>query len=310
MRWLPIFLVLLVTASANADERRAAPPTFAPEDWKGVFFDSVDEAIRGERPSLSAIRQSAKQASEQAMAEASGGDDGGGPKSDLWASLISPVSIEDEIKRVRLHYDSIITTPGAFNSGGYLDARVDLTIMAVMFAIITEHSGEVRWKDQASAARDLLARTAFNCKAGSTQVYNEAKLRKADLQDLVSGTGLADREGEPTNDWAMIADRSPLMTYAESLIETLEDSTNNAGAINDNIDSIRRNAELLATLGEILVREGMEEADDDDYVKLSRDMTADAKQVVLAVDRADTEAIGQGVSAIRQRCDACHEQYR
>ena len=63
-------------------------------------------------------------------------------------------------------------------------------------------------------------------------------------------------------------------------------------------------------LGEVLVQEGMDEADDEDYAKLSRSMTEAAKGVTAGVERMDVDAIRQGASAIRQRCDACHEQYR
>lgn len=307
---ISLLILLLAVCPVMADERRAPAPRLTDSETKGIFFDSLDQAIRGQRPTLASLRNAAKAAGQMAVASAASGagpDTGG---SDLWSSLISPTSLEDEIKRVRLHYDSIITTPGAFNSGGYQEARLDLTVMAVMFALISEHSGDVRWKEQAPAARDLLARTAFNCKAGSTQVYNEAKLRKADLQDLVSGTGLANRDGDAANEWTSIADRSPLMEYAGLLIEKLEDSGNSVAAIQENVDSIKRNAELLSALGEVLVQEGMDDADDDDYAGLSRGMTKASKEVVAAIDRGDFEAAGSGISGIRQQCDACHEIYR
>ena len=201
---------------------------------------------------------------------------------DRWSGLISPLSIEDEVKRVRLHFDSVVTKPGDFAGGGYQDARLDLTVLATLFAVIHEHGGEVRWKDQAAAARDLIARTAFNCKAGSTQVYNEAKLRKADLQDLVSGGGISAREAPAENDWSSIAGRSPLMEYIEQLIDVLEDAARNEASVNAGADVIKRNSELLAMVGEVLVQEGMDEADDGDYVKFSRSMTEAAKGVTQA----------------------------
>ncbi|MGB1817576.1 MAG: hypothetical protein ACPHJ3_19580, partial [Rubripirellula sp.] len=179
-----------------------------------------------------------------------------------------------------------------------------------LFAVINQHSGEVRWKDQAAAARDLISRTAFNCKAGSTQVYNEAKLRKGDLQDLVAGSGLSSKDAEPETDWTMIADRSPLMEYAELVIESLEDGARDEGTIKKETDLVKRNSELIAVLGEILAQEGMDDADDDDYAKLSRDMSGDGKAVTAALGRGDLEAVRLGVSKIRQKCDACHEQYR
>ena len=298
-------LLLLGMTIAAADERRAPPPDFTPQQTRGIFFDSLEDAFRGPRPTIASVRKTAVAAAAKATAA-----DIPAAAQGPWSAMISAGSIEDEIKRVRLHFDSVVTTPGAFNSGGYQDARLDLTVLATLFAIINEYQGEVRWKDQAAAARDLIARTAFNCKAGSSQVFNEAKLRKADLQDLVSGSGLANRNAEAENDWSMIADRSPLMEYAESLIESLEDSSNDEATIKKEVDLVRRNAELLAALGEVLASEGMDEADDEDYAKLSRDMSVAGKALTDAIERADWAAAMKGVGAIRQRCDACHENYR
>lgn len=308
--FLTTFLGVSLLASLpylRADERRAPAPKFSRDQLRGVFFDNLGDAFRGERPSLAEVRKSVQAAP---VAQSSGPAAGSDAVDDLWSPLISPTSIEDEVKRLKLHFDSVVTTPGSFNSGGYQDARLDLTVLATLFAVVHQYQGDVRWKDQAAAARDLVARTAFNCKAGSTQVYNEAKLRKGDLQDLVSGSGLPKRDADPETDWTMVADRSPLMEYAELLIETLEDGTRDEATIKRDPDLVKRNSELLAVLGEVLCQEGMDEADDEDYTKLSRDMTTEAKGVTAAIDRMDLEAVRKGTSAIRQRCDACHEQYR
>lgn len=312
-RWLIIALVGIVSIipHVRADERRAPVPKVDADKMKDIFFVDINDAFRGDAPTLSSVRASTAAAAAAATAAA----DPAGSKpavtgNELWPSLVSPQSLEDEIKRVKLHFDSVVTTPGAFNSGGYLEARLDLTVLASLFAVINQYPGDVRWKDQSAAARDLISRTAFNCKAGSTQVYNEAKLRKGDLQDLVAGSGLSSKDAEEDTDWSSIADRSPLMEYAELLIEALEDGARDEGTIKKEAELVKRNSELLALLGEILVQEGMDESDDEDYAALSRDMANDAKNATAALGRGDFEAVRLGVSKIRQKCDACHEQYR
>ena len=308
-----LVIVLMVGFSGmgprlHADERRAPVPTVDPEKMKGIFFPDINDAFRGDKPTIASVRATAAAAVASSIDTPAESNSPTG--NDLWAGLISPQSLEDEVKRIKLEFDGVVTTPGAFNSGGYIDARLHLTVLASLFAVINQHPGDVRWKDQAAAARDLISRTAFNCKAGSTQVYNEAKLRKGDLQDLVAGSGLASKDAEEETDWTMIADRSPLMEYAELLIEALEDSARDEGTIKKETDLVKRNSELLALLGEILTQEGMDDADDDDYAKLSRDMAGDGKAVTAALGRGDFEAVRLGVSKIRQKCDACHEQYR
>ncbi|WP_372721232.1 hypothetical protein [Novipirellula sp.] len=304
------FVVLSLSSVTDGQERRAPKPTFSKGDTRGVFFDSLDEAFRDTRPTLATIRKASSAAAVAAMASSDEGDkeesaSGGGD----WDKLIAPTSLEDEIKRLKLHYDEVVSTPGAFKGGGYQDARLDLSILATLFAIINDYSGDVRWKDQAAAARDLIARTAFNCKAGSAQVYNEAKLRKADLQDLVAGSGLANRDAEPDNDWSMIVDRSPLMEYAELLKDKLKQASRDKKSTEENAEQIRRDAQLLAMVGKVLTKEGLDDAEDDEYVMLSNKMSKAATAIATAME-SNTYEIGPLVGAVTQSCDACHEQYR
>ncbi len=299
------FFIVILAATVSAQERRAPAPQFNEEQLKGIFFDKLSDAIRGERPTLSSLRN-VKAAATTKMADTAATAN----SDDRWTRLIEPSSLEDEVKRIKLHLDSIVTTPSAFSSGGFQEARQDLTVLATLFAVINEHSGEVRWKKHAASARDLLARTAFNCKVGSTSVYNEAKLRKADLQDLLSGSGLAARKSDAAQDWSQIADRSPLMEYSESLLDSLADATNDPKAIQSGSEQIARNAQLIAMLGEAIKQPGMDDADDEDYAKLSQAMTDSATSLALAIERSDSKAVQSAVGEIRKRCDACHEQYR
>jgi hypothetical protein len=299
-------------AVAFAGERRAAAPTFTGDAFRGTFFQSTDEAIRGQRPLLGQVIEPAPRATAAtASAKPTTSGDADSGKQSSFTSLISPASLEDEIKRVRLMFDSAVTTPGAFKSGEFQNARLHLTTLASLFAVIVEHQGEVRWKKDAAAARDLFARSAANCKSGSPQVYNETKLRKNDLEDIVSGGGLSARQAESENDWSMIADRVPLMIYAESLLEgPLKSGSRNAETVKTEGDSLRRSAELMAVIGQILKTDGMVDADDEDYKLLSAQFIEASRSVSLALDQGDAAAVGRAVGAISQSCAKCHESYR
>ena len=302
-------VISTVAIPSLATERRAAPPKFSNGQNNNIFFPKLSDGIRGQRPSISSIRKAGSAAAATTKSAAATSDDSGGSASG-WKKLISPTSIEDEVKRVKLEFDKTVSTPGAFKSGGYQDARLHLSVLSTMFAVINDYNGEVRWKNQAAAARDLISRTAFNCKAGSTQVFNEAKLRKADLQDLVSGGGLAARDAETANDWTMIVDRSPLMEYCELLLEQIEDATNNPNDIKADPDQVKRLAELFAVLGQVLIQEGLDDYDDEDYAVLSKAMSKAGVQARDALDRGDIDAVQKAVGAISQSCANCHEQYR
>lgn len=294
---------------ANGQEQRARPPQFDGTSTSGVFFPDMSAAFQGERPTLSSLRQlNAAAITAQTVATSTVDEEAGGK---VWNRLISPLSLEDEVKRVKLKFDAGLTTPGSFNSGGYQDARLQLSILASLFAVISDYSGDVRWKSDAKTARDLVAKTARNCAAGSTPVFNEAQLRKADLQDLVSGSGLAAaKTSDADNDWSMIVDRSPLMEYCQLLIDQLSDQSTDVTKATENSEKLRKNAELLAMIGEVLTKEGMDDSDDGDYTKLSQAMSKTARLVVAAIERGDFEAVRGGVGQITQSCANCHEQFR
>ena len=82
---------------------------------------------------------------------------------------------------------------------------------AMLFGVIDQFDGQVRWQQGASGLRDVMARTAKNCKVGTNQVYNECKQRKQDLQDIVGGAAYQGPPGDPDATWQIVCDRSPLM---------------------------------------------------------------------------------------------------
>lgn len=303
-------LVLALTVPLRAEERRAKPPQFSKAQVDQTFFDELSQAIRGTRPDLATLRGDRDAAPTPTAPSPTTRPESHDGKTDRWSRLVSASSLEDEIKRLRLEFDATVTTPGAFSGGGYRDARRHLSILAMAFAVVDEFGEEVRWKDQARLARDLMARTAANCKTGSTQVYNEAKLRQQDLQDLVSGGGLEERASDERNEWVMIVDRGPLMEYAESLLDRMQDATRSGAAFAQSADTVIRDAQMLAIVGTVLQAEGMIDADDEDYNALSQEMVDAATSLAAAGEREDSESARAAVGAIGQSCVNCHDQYR
>ena len=58
-----LVLVLMIGAigvDVAADERRARPPKFSPGQLRGIFFEDLEQAFPGERPTIAKIRASAK----------------------------------------------------------------------------------------------------------------------------------------------------------------------------------------------------------------------------------------------------------
>lgn len=318
--WVPA-AVLLPGLSASAQQRRARPPEYPKEAFRGVFFEDVTQALRGERPRVEALGASSKAPTGRsgspaasspgaASMRAGQGKTEGGSEG-RWSPLVDAVHLEDEVKRLKLRYDELVTTPSRFRSGGFQDARETLSVLAMVMAVIADYEGRVRFQDDAGLARDLLARSAQNVTAGSDETFDEAKQRKADLQDLVSGTGLNRVDPTGPTDWTLVGSRTPLMNYLEDLLnEPLQSGTTDAAAVEQSKEEIDRAAALVAVVAEVLQQEGMDEADDSDYRQFSEAMQRAALEVRAAIAENDADGARQAVGKLGQSCNACHEQYR
>lgn len=311
-----LFLALCVPAAWLAAQtktkppiRRAKPPVFSKTE---PFYEDAFSQLKGERPAnLGKAVAAAVSGSPAATATDDTSSDSGTGSGSGWAAFISPTTLEDEIKAQKTYADKTVTTPSDFAGNGYKLLRRDLTVAAMVFAVIGEYDGEVRWKKESPSLRDTFARTASNAKVGTTGVYNEAKLRKQDLADIVSGQAPAGKEADVKPNWPTICDRSPLMQRLESNFESkIKAWTSNAGEFKNNKEALQHEAQIFAIIGEVLQKEGMESGDDAEYRKFAMSLTSGATQLAKACKDADHDSASKAVSVISTSCDKCHEGYR
>ncbi len=201
------------TILAATSVKRAKPPHWN-KTVTDVFFNDAREKLSGERPAAGGGGGGG------AAAAPAGGmaDDAGGMTGTVftWSKLIGAEEIEDEIKALQKQVSENVTTPAPFKGGGYKAGRRHFTELALLFGIIAEYDGDVRWKKDSPSIRDLMARTGFNCKVGTDASYNEAKLRKDELETLVRGGGAPSVAGvDPKASWDKLVSRPPLMQRLE-----------------------------------------------------------------------------------------------
>jgi len=310
-----IIATLASNHSLNAQqaERRAEAPEFNNTTTSIIFFKDVfAEALQGERPQILSENRQAPAMSPgsngggmQSPAAAGGGNAG------EWADIISPTTIQDEVKRLNNQLLETVQNVRKFNGGGFEEARRDFTELAMLFEIIAEHDGDVRWKEYALTARDGFARAGFNSKVGTDNSFKEAKLRSEDLEQLVRGGSLDTREADPKATWDEIADRPPLMQRLEIAYQKrLKPMTASESEFKSNVEEILHEAELIAAIGHAMQKEGFEYYDDDDYVGFCQQMQEAALQVVKAVKENNADAARKAASDVGQSCTLCHESYR
>lgn len=290
---------------------RAPKPTFNEREVSRIFFDDVlAEGLEGERPAnLSAAPMVA--AGGPSGAAVAGAETPGGYSGD-WKSFLPGAVIEDELKAIKLKVDEEVTTPSKWAGGGYGECRRYFSIAAAMFGVISEYDGDVRWKKEAPYLRDLFARSAANAKVGTPQSYNEAKIRKQDLTDLIGGATIATSGNpEPKTDWGATVDRAPLMQRIDIGQQTaLSPAVANEAAFKQNKEALLHEAAMFAALAQILKQETMPDGGDETYIEYCDEMLKGATDILDAIKLDNYEQASKGASLINQSCSNCHDLYR
>jgi hypothetical protein len=304
--WVLVCFILGSFAHAQKPARRhprATPPNFPVDEFSGIFFSDPVSQLQG--------KPGAKPVVAESDMSPSGKEGDAGPASGqgAWKQWISANSIEDLVKESKSRLDKVVTTPAKFAGGGYTECRKECALLASLMAIISQYPEEIRWKSSAPYARTAFARLAQNCKLGSQPVYNEAKQRQQELQDLLNGAKLSGPAEDI--DWSQIAHRETVMQLLEwSLRKKLSPGVSNENNFRDSKEDLVKYAELVGVFGQILQQEGMTDADDKDYTELTRAMVAAAQDVLKGVKSSDAELARSAVSRIDQSCNKCHEAYR
>lgn len=306
MGWLVLSWMVGSLAYAQPPARRtprAMPPKFQADEFSGIFFPDPVAQLQGSpgiKPDI-ASNPPISTSSEMESSSSAG--------SVFWKELIRGGTIEDLVKESKTRLDSVITTPAKFAGGGYAECRREFTLLASLMAIISQYPEEIRWQASAPYARTIFAKLAANCKVGTQPVYNEAKQRQQDLQELLKGSKL---NGTPEDLlWGDIADRGPMMQVLEwSLRENLAPFASNEDNFRENQEGLAKYAELVGAFGHILQQEGMTDAGDENYTELAKAMVGATRDLLQAVKANDAELARTAVSRIDQSCNKCHETYR
>ncbi|MEX0677287.1 MAG: cytochrome c [Pirellulales bacterium] len=300
---LAIAGLLVGPIDAAGPPRRARPPKFS-NSIRDAFFPNAREKLVGPRPAPATPEPLAATPADTKSPTPSAASRG-------WSKWIAAEVVEDEIKTQQIKLAEMVQNPTRFKGGDYQQARGNLSVLAVMFAIAAEYDGHIRWQRDAAAVRDLVSRAGFNCKVGTDGSYNEAKSRSEDLQTLVRGGSIQLSEAAADAAWSKVADRAPLMKRLErAQQQSIAPLTANAREFERHADTLAHEAQMIAALAEVITREGFEFADDETYLEYARAMQAQALSVRDAAKEKNYEQARQAAGELGKACSNCHEKYR
>jgi hypothetical protein len=270
-----------------------------------VFFEDAREHLVGQRP-MPADTDENKHPNPAASPS-----DGNSSQEFAWSRIVGGDALEAEVKRLTAALREPLANPAKFKAGGYKDCRAHFSVLAVLFGVIAEHDGQVRWKEDAAALRDSLARAAMNCKTATDQTFAEAAQRRVELEDLVRGQSLGGGDATELEKWSDLAERPLLMQRMEILLqEEISPTLGNRQGFERRADEIRQKAELLAMLADVMQRQEYEYWDDAGFQELATELRAATAELTKAAADANYEAARAAAGRTSQACSQCHEGYR
>lgn len=242
------------------------------------------------------------------MGSGGGGAVGGG----MWPAIISGDNIASEVKfQIGVLTDSAKTLNG-FKSGGNVKARDSLLMMAALFAILPKYDGEAKWKKDAEGLQQACSQAGNNCKTSSDNAYKEVTKVIDQLKSLLSGSSPNDLPKlDPEATWGVNITINPLMKRLElAEKEHLVAWASDAGAMNKNKDSVIREGEALAFIGQFIIDSSFDSADAADYKGWAVALTKAGKDLAKAAADGDHAKAATAISDIKKTCVDCHAAYR
>lgn len=285
--------------------KTAPPPKFKPNEV-ATFFDNALTRLGPGQPG--AVVVAAAPSKPGGLSE----DAGAATSNSAWSKLISASTIEDEIKAQMGVLSEKTKTPSEFKSGGNTPARVAFTELALLFGIIAEFDGDVRWKKDALGLREIYKHAAGNSKTGSDNSYKEAKQRTDDLAQLISGGKVDLPKPDPDAKWADVANRPPLMQRMgkEGYDPKIKAWTSDKGEFSKNRSALLEEAQIVAAIAHVIQDASYEYGDDETYLEYAKELEKQALELVEAVTGDSLERAQAAGGQVNKSCSTCHEGYR
>lgn len=295
---LTIAMFGLASAVLATEAPRARPPEFTNED-RAVFFDDAFAALVGERPKPAAATsptETPQAASDTKVA---------------WADLVEPDVLETEIKRQAAALAKATRTASAYKAGAYKEAVDSLGVVATVFGVIAEHTGQPRWREDAAGLRDLFATGASEADGGTDAAYTVAAARATDLGDLTRGSRPEVANSKSAVDWSTLGSRETLMRRMGAAEEQrLRGWVASEREFRRNTPDARHEAQVLALLAEAILRPEAYDYDDPDYQAYARRLRDAAVRLSQAIDAEDQPAAAEAMAEVSRSCVDCHADYR
>ena len=286
--------------AASQHKPLAAPPAFS-QEVLDVFFPDA-RSMLGPKPQPGPTPTPSESPAGAAVVTAG---------QHRWSQVVSATVLEDEVKRLAAEVAADTRSPSEFRATGQKRLRPAFSTLAVVFGVIGQFDGPVRWQVEAPGLRDECARAARNLKAASEATLREAKSRGEELAALVRGERVEVPTAEIEASWAELVDRRALMSRLETAErDHLRPALASQATFAGQRDEVAHEAALLRLLAGVIHAEGFEYADDEAFGEHADDFAARCRQLLAATEADDFEKARAALTELSKSCDRCHGDFR
>ncbi|MEM8945416.1 MAG: cytochrome c [Planctomycetota bacterium] len=299
--WYCSLCAVTLPADAVEPAGQVQPPGNWSQDVLDAFFEDARGQLAGTRPTSSSIPLK-QLAAEPKRAVAADGQF-------KWSLLIDADTLTAEIRRLSNQLALSLKRSATFQSGGNLACRRDFGLLAVLFGVVADFDGDMRWQRSAAALRQRCLVASRNCKVATAQTYADAKDTHAQLQSLLRGQAPA--SDNATGGEAELVDRTLLMQAMElTFQEKLAPAMASMREFRKRAQAAAEQAQVLAVLATVIREEGYEYYDDEDFLLEAKTLKSAASELSQAASDKDYEAARAAAGRVGQSCSRCHEGYR
>lgn len=261
-------------------------------------------------PGNSVVANSTTTAPAKNMTPAPSQADSGASSGTDWKTIIPMPVLESQVKEIRNRLTKNMQSVGTYNTS-YLEIPTFTATLAALAGIVTEHSEDVGWKENAKYLRDLAA--SFNAEPlmRGAKSYRALQIPYEQMIVILNGSLPA---GVPESDdkkpIAEVASMGDLMKRADIAYKWLKSNVGSADALKSEKEKVIEEAHLLAAISKIITLEGYGYFDDKGFLGHANPMMEASLKMVDAAKNDNFKEFDQGMSRVYKSCTECHSEYK
>jgi len=227
-----------------------------------------------------------------------------------WASYIAMDQLQEESKRIRNQFKTLLQTPAAYTTD-FEVVKMNGTVMSALAVIVAEAGEGVSWKPNAGYVRDFGFAINEAAKGPGKPNYDATKAVYENMESVFSGSIPPDvPEPDAKRATADAVVRNYLMRRMKLAMDALKLNINTEAKLKSEADQALQEAMVLAALAKMITLEGYSSAEEAEYQAFANSMIDQCVMATQAVKDQDFMKFQDAINSVDKTCSDCHTQYR